>query len=144
MSRASLVAPQGWFDVTGRHTQSNLNYFVGSTGSSTHRNYFIFDFTSACFSTVTSAAISIANPSPVPDGTTAYTLYSYATSPTTPNQAITDLMADYVASSSPGQTIYTALAAGTAVGDTTAVAANPVAFNFNAAGLAFVNSALGG
>lgn len=48
---AIIPTSRGWYDSTGAHNRFNMNYIVGistdSTGTHEHRNFFVFDVSSA-------------------------------------------------------------------------------------------------
>lgn len=122
------------------HISTNRNFLVGDlTDGTTYRNFFVFDLsgvvgpiTSATFTALVSDNLGVTNPA----GTfETWTLFDVTTG-----------ISVVTAGSSP-TTTYQDLGSGTILGSmsfSTADRGRPVGFDFNAAGLAQLNSAIGG
>jgi PEP-CTERM motif len=129
----------GWYDSTGLHDPTNVNYIAGDLGGNEFRDWFIFDLTSLVGQTILSASLALANPSggyTSLDATENYALFDVSTSPATLALGGSGLVG-----------IFNDLGTGTSFGSRTVSAADnntTVLTAFNAAGLSALNAAIGG
>ena len=131
----------GWWDSTGFHDPTNLNYGVGD-GNTTpdHHDFFVFNLANVA-GTITAAQLSIGNDvagyaAGVPPTTSTYQMYDVSTS-----------IAALEASNSGQVAIFNDLASGTSFAARTVSAADngtQVLMTLNASGIAALNAAEGG
>jgi hypothetical protein len=139
-------ADAGWYDETGFHDPSNLNYVAGACfaiGSCStvqpleYRNFFVFDLTSVV-TPVAAATLRLSNPPGgyiSPDASETYTVTDVSTS-----------IASLVGGTG-GLAAFTDLGSGAVYGSLMMTAADNgtvVSIVFSPAGLAAINGALGG
>jgi Ca2+-binding RTX toxin-like protein len=121
---------RGWYDSTGEHDPTNINYATGDGGGVHLRNFFIFDLSSVS-GTVNSASLRAYNGGG--GGPATYTLFDVTTSTAT------------LAAGGSGLTaIYNDLGSGTVLGSVANPSGTPITVPLNAAGVSAVQSALGG
>jgi hypothetical protein len=134
-------AASGWYDSTGQHL-ANQNYSAGEASSNQVHDFFTFDLSSLAGQVITGAALALTNPPfgySSPDASETYSLFDVST-------AIATLPTPH-APGAAGIAIFTDLGAGTSFGSTSVSAADNgsiVLTNFNAAGVAALNAAIGG
>jgi hypothetical protein len=133
----------GWYDYTGSHDSANPDYIVGNCslgscgGDASYNDFFTFDL-SGVSGPITSATLSLGNPSVGYSGASTATFTTYDVS--TPIDSVT-------ASQSGAVSIYNDLGSGTSYG---AVGVGPFDNNgqvdivFNSAGLTALSAAEGG
>jgi len=138
------ASDRGWYNQTGLHTPSNLNYITGFGGTDiggddlVYRNFFVFDLADSPFP-YTSATLRLAMPTPngyvSTEASETYTLYD-----------VTTPIASLVAGTG-GVSAFEDLGSGVVYGTATLTAADMgtvVSIALNAAGLAAINAADGG
>jgi hypothetical protein len=134
----------GWYDQSGFHVPTNLNYAAGyETFPATYHNFFVFDL-SGISSPVYAATLRAYNPGIVPDGFDGYdsldaseTWAVYDVSTPIPN----------LLNGTGGVAAHVDLGSGISYGDVEATSAsngNFVELSLNAFGIAAINAALGG
>ncbi len=128
----------GWWDATGLHTSTNLNYIAGEYNSREIRDYFVFNL-SGITQTITGAQLKLQNPSAgyiSADSTETYTTFDVSTPIAT------------LEASGTGQTgIFADLGTGTIYASTTLSAANDgqtIPISLNSAALSYLNANRGG
>ncbi|WP_309714704.1 PEP-CTERM sorting domain-containing protein [Armatimonas sp.] len=125
---------------------ANQSYFVGLEEGSERRNYFVFNL-AGISSPITGATLQLYNPIAPPDSNNGYfgdATETYELTSTTANP--TSIQGGFGAGA-PGLAVFNSLGTGTSFGTITAsTASNGQTLNltFNPAGLAALNSALGG
>jgi hypothetical protein len=137
------ASDSGWYDSTGRHTNTNGNYIIGRSniagdGVVTSTNFFVFDLSSVT-GTIIGADLNLRNPSAGRQGADrTFTLFDVAT-------PIATLVTSHTAGAA-GVAIFSDLGAGTVLGTNAGPHANNATITtaLNASGLAVLQSSLGG
>ena len=141
----------GWFTDLGQTARNalatNQNYQTGLTGGNEFRSFFVFDL-SGISGTITGATLLVYNPVIPPDTGDGYTgdateTYQLTSSTSSP----TDLQGNFASGSATGQTVFGTLGTGSVYSTynaSTADNGNTIALSFSSAGLADLNSAIGG
>jgi hypothetical protein len=131
----------GWYDSTGQHL-ANQNYFAGEISSTQVHDFFTFDLSSLAGQVITGAALAVTAPAfsyNSLDPSETYSLFDVST-------PVATLQTPH-APGAPGIGIFTDLGAGTSFGSRSLSAADNgtiVVLDFNAAGVAALNAAIGG
>lgn len=131
----------GWYDSTGVAT-ANQNYSAGEVPPLQYHDFFTFDLSSLAGQVITGAALALTSPASgynSLDASETYSLFDVST-------AIATLQTPHAAGAA-GITIFTDLGTGTSYGSRSLSAADNgsiVLTNFNAAGVAALNAAIGG
>ena len=123
----------GWYDATGFHTPSNLNYFTGQLSGGEYRSFFVFDFTA--LTTATSATLTINNRGAGASTGAPFVLNLFPV--TTATATVTG---------GGGVPVFTDLGNGTVLGAFTVSTntAGDVVINLNASGISYLNGLAGG